>query len=405
MGSSSAADSGVLSSLGQDANRERRKPKPSSLQDRFIPSRGVADARITCFEIAQAQTMPPQHQDMNASPAKEEYKRTLASKLFQDVPLHDQRILAFSGRQPQQSTEPPLRLLYNANREAAMQPRKHTRHIPQSPERILDAPDLLDDYYLNLLDWNAQNILGAAHSAPDPPPAHTQPLRTACAPLLVCLSACPCTGAASPWPRARAGVALSDSVYLWNAGNGGITQLMQTQGEGSHVTSVAWSQKSSLMAIGTSNNEVQLWDAEKCKLLRNMPGHCARVGALAWNGHVLSSGSRDATITHHDHRAARQRGQRAALAVPPLAAVRDWGARHVLGPGLLCAPRRRARAAQGPTGSPRRAAAEPACQRRSLLACRRSTRWRRCTDTSRKSVGSSGPQAVCSSPRAATTTC
>ena len=84
------------------------------------------------------------------------------------MPLHDQRILAFSGRQPQQSTEPPLRLLYNANREAAMQPRKHTRHIPQSPERILDAPDLLDDYYLNLLDWNAQNILGAAHSALSP---------------------------------------------------------------------------------------------------------------------------------------------------------------------------------------------------------------------------------------------
>jgi hypothetical protein len=187
MGSSSAADAGVLSSLGQDANRERRKPKPSSLQDRFIPSRGVADARITCFEIAQAQ-LPPQHQDMNASPAKEEYKRKLASKLFQDVPLHDQRILAFSGRQPQQNTDPPLRLLYNANREAAMQPRKHTRHIPQSPERILDAPDLLDDYYLNLLDWNAQNILGVAPLCallppPPPLPPPLQPLRPACAPF------------------------------------------------------------------------------------------------------------------------------------------------------------------------------------------------------------------------------
>ena len=187
MSGSSSSDSGVLSSLGQDANRERRKPKPSSLQDRFIPSRGVADARITCFEIAQAQALPPQHQDMNASPAKEEYKRKLASKLFQDVPLHDQRILAFSGRQPQQNTDPPLRLLYNANREAAMQPRKHTRHIPQSPERILDAPDLLDDYYLNLLDWNAQNILGAAPLAPYcslPPPASPSCLRA----LLVCLS-------------------------------------------------------------------------------------------------------------------------------------------------------------------------------------------------------------------------
>ena len=176
---------GALASLGLDANRQGRKPKPSSLQDRFIPSRGVAHARITCFEIAQAQALPPQHQDMNASPAKEEYKRKLASKLFQDVGMHDQRILTFGDRQPQHSADPPLRLLYNANREAAMQPRKHTRHIPQSPERILDAPDLLDDYYLNLLDWNAQNILGEEASSLLPPSSLLP-----CAPLLPGLSAC-----------------------------------------------------------------------------------------------------------------------------------------------------------------------------------------------------------------------
>ena len=98
------------------------------------------DLDVSHFELTSAASGVDAENRLNASPAKEEYKRTLASKLFQDVPLHDQRILAFSGRQPQQSTEPPLRLLYNANREAAMQPRKHTRHIPQSPERILDAP-------------------------------------------------------------------------------------------------------------------------------------------------------------------------------------------------------------------------------------------------------------------------
>jgi hypothetical protein len=31
--------------------------------------------------------------------------------------------------------------------------RKPHRHIPALPERVLDAPELLDDYYLNLLDW------------------------------------------------------------------------------------------------------------------------------------------------------------------------------------------------------------------------------------------------------------
>lgn len=37
--------------------------------------------------------------------------------------------------------------------------RKAYRHLPQAPERILDAPDLLDDYYLNLLDWSSQNTV------------------------------------------------------------------------------------------------------------------------------------------------------------------------------------------------------------------------------------------------------
>lgn len=33
-----------------------------------------------------------------------------------------------------------------------------------------------------------------------------------------------------------------------------------------------------------------------------MNGHTGRVGALAWNGHVLSTGSRDRTILHRDTR-------------------------------------------------------------------------------------------------------
>ena len=62
--------------------------------------------------------------------------------------------------------------------------RKAFRHIPQAPERILDAPELLDDYYLNLLSWGSSNVVA---------------------------------------------VALGQSVFLWNAGTGGIQQLMTTQ--------------------------------------------------------------------------------------------------------------------------------------------------------------------------------
>lgn len=36
---------------------------------------------------------------------------------------------------------------------------KNVRKIPKSPFKVLDAPALQDDFYLNLIDWNSQNTL------------------------------------------------------------------------------------------------------------------------------------------------------------------------------------------------------------------------------------------------------
>ena len=122
-------------------------------------------------------------------------KKELAHTLMQTA-APSNKVLAFQNKPfPTSIHEASLRVLYTQNREAGLQPRKYSRHIPQAPERILDAPELLDDYYLNLLDWSSTNVLG---------------------------------------------VALGDSIYLWNASDGSIQQLMQTQGEQSHVTSLSW---------------------------------------------------------------------------------------------------------------------------------------------------------------------
>ena len=40
-----------------------------------------------------------------------------------------------------------------------LSPRRVTRKISKTPFKVLDAPDLQDDFYLNLLDWSAQNLL------------------------------------------------------------------------------------------------------------------------------------------------------------------------------------------------------------------------------------------------------
>jgi len=127
----------------------------------------------------------------------------------------------------------------NSNQNGGVKAKKAFRHIPQAPERILDAPELVDDYYLNLIDWSSQNSIA---------------------------------------------VALGCTVYLWNAGTGAIDQLMQTDvenDEDDYVTSVNWAPDGKHIAIGTNSAEVQIWDASLARKVRTLKGHEARVGALA----------------------------------------------------------------------------------------------------------------------------
>ena len=57
-----------------------------------------------------------------------------------------------------------------------------------------------------------------------------------------------------------------------------------------------------LVAVGTHKGHVQVWDASANKRIGLLEGHTARVGALAWNGDQLSSGSRDRMIFQRDIR-------------------------------------------------------------------------------------------------------
>ena len=41
-----------------------------------------------------------------------------------------------------------------------LSPRKTPRAVSKVPYKVLDAPELADDFYLNLVDWGSQNILG-----------------------------------------------------------------------------------------------------------------------------------------------------------------------------------------------------------------------------------------------------
>ncbi|KAL2888169.1 Fizzy-related protein -like protein [Ceratocystis lukuohia] len=150
----------------------------------------------------------------------------------------------------------PVRL---GSQQMLTSPRRQPRAVSKIPYKVLDAPELADDFYLNLVDWGSANVLG---------------------------------------------VGLGSSVYLWNAQTSRVNKLCTLEDD--TVTSVSWIQKGTHLAIGTGKGLVQIWDAERTRRLRTMTGHTARVGSLAWNTHILSSGSRDRLIYHRDVRAPDQ---------------------------------------------------------------------------------------------------
>ena len=51
-----------------------------------------------------------------------------------------------------------FQVLYSTGKPKVQQAAK-MRHVSTRPDKILDAPDLLDDFYLHLLDWSVNNHL------------------------------------------------------------------------------------------------------------------------------------------------------------------------------------------------------------------------------------------------------
>lgn len=150
----------------------------------------------------------------------------------------------------------PVRL---SSQRMLLTPKKQPRHIQKAPFKVLDAPDLADDFYLNLVDWGSSDILG---------------------------------------------VGLGSCVYMWNSETQRVNKLCELDND--TVTSVSWIQRGSHIAIGTQKGHVQIWDANRVRRLRTMTGHTQRVGALAWNDHILTTGSRDRLIYHRDVRQPEQ---------------------------------------------------------------------------------------------------
>ncbi|XP_069961327.1 fizzy-related protein homolog [Cherax quadricarinatus] len=117
-------------------------------------------------------------------------------------PVHTPNLYHFSPRKNHQREDAlspySLSPVSAKSQKLLRSPRKAARKISKIPFKVLDAPELQDDFYLNLVDWSSQNVLS---------------------------------------------VGLGHCVYLWSAYTSQVTRLCDLSLDGDSVTSVSWSER------------------------------------------------------------------------------------------------------------------------------------------------------------------
>jgi len=155
-------------------------------------------------------------------------------------------------------------ILNNNNLDFSLTQRK----INIKPYKELPAPNLIDDFYLNLLDWSSKNQIAVG-----------------------------CSSSVILWNNNKT---QSETLFTYD-----ISRDNNNQNNGNnnkYVSSLIWSEEGDKLAVGNSKGVVELYDINKKELIASFKGHSERVGVVSWNKNILSSGSKDYSIITRDIR-------------------------------------------------------------------------------------------------------
>ena len=126
-----------------------------------------------------------------------------------------------------------------------------SNRISTSPYKVLDSPNLKDDFYLHLIDWSSTNQLACG---------------------------------------------LDKSIYIWDGNTSNVNSLHTYIDE--HITSVSWLSDTVLL-IGSNLGKIHAWDIIKSKCITSFSMHNERIGIITkWNNNdnIFTSGSQDKNI-------------------------------------------------------------------------------------------------------------
>ncbi|CAD0113071.1 unnamed protein product [Aureobasidium uvarum] len=274
---------------GESPKRKRQRV----YTDRFIPNRAGQDLHAS-YNLLHDQGSPATpHRAIKKPPANELHM--FNDEIPQSIPQHDKSLTPPANSNLTPSTPhknlfsyksthptPSLSPVKYSSQSMLLSPRKTPRAVSKVPYKVLDAPELADDFYLNLVDWGSSGVLA---------------------------------------------VGLGDSVYLWNSESGKVEQLCKLTadtvtsvgsrdrtilhrdvrspqqyltklvGHKQEVCGLRWNSDTNQLASGGNDNKIFIWDGLGDRWLHRWGeqegGHKAAVKAIAWSPHqrgLLASG-------------------------------------------------------------------------------------------------------------------
>uniref|UniRef100_A0A5S6QE05 WD_REPEATS_REGION domain-containing protein n=1 Tax=Trichuris muris TaxID=70415 RepID=A0A5S6QE05_TRIMR len=134
------------------------------------------------------------------------------------------------------------------------------RSVPHYAEKIFDAPNIREDFYLNVVDWSYNHVLAVGLDQD----------------LFVC--------------TLRSG----DII-------GGVLKLTEYE-ENDYISALRFSSKVDLLAVALNSEELELWNIAQQRCVRTLSSTNNRIGSMSWNGDILTTGDRGGQICHHDVR-------------------------------------------------------------------------------------------------------
>lgn len=261
---------------GTSAGCTRRRGSTMVLRgDRYIPNRELTRRGTAPFledgagEVISRRTSSDDA--MSASTDELDTAPALEGVCSVDM---GQRILSFSAAPPTSSAHASRDMHARYATKSKTLPSSLVaagrRQIPTTPERVLDAPAIVPDFYVNLLDWSNQNVIA---------------------------------------------IALQSAVHTWNSETGEANFLLDLDeeservGGGGLVTGLRWDAHGNILAVGTDRGYTQIWDVARGARLRTLRPSCeggadaAAINAAAWamDG-TLSVGYASGLLREHDVR-------------------------------------------------------------------------------------------------------